>query len=61
MYAELPEKKSKKNKRKIWRRTEKSEMKNMEVIKKLVGDSITESNLKNVDCYVYENFALFIQ
>ena len=36
-------------------------MKNMEVIKKLVGDSITESNLKNVDCYVYENFALFIQ
>lgn len=33
----------------------------METIKKLVGDSITESNLKNVDCYIYENFALFIQ
>ncbi|MBO4387347.1 MAG: helix-turn-helix transcriptional regulator [Treponema sp.] len=36
-------------------------MKNMETIKKLVGESITESNLKNVDCYVYENFGLFIQ
>jgi len=36
-------------------------MKNMEVIKKLVGDSITESNLKNVDCYAFGNFALFIQ
>lgn len=36
-------------------------MKNMETIKKLVGESITESNLKNVDCYVHKNFALFIQ
>ncbi|MBQ1795679.1 MAG: hypothetical protein II110_08350 [Treponema sp.] len=33
----------------------------MEIIKKLVGESITESNLKNVDCYVHKNFALFIQ
>lgn len=34
---------------------------NMEQIKKLVGKTITESNLKNVDCYVYDKFALFIQ
>jgi len=30
-------------------------------IKKLVGDTITESNLKNVDSYVHDKFALFIQ
>lgn len=36
-------------------------MENMERIKSLVGESITESNLKNVDCYVYDKFALFIQ
>lgn len=36
-------------------------MNNMEKIKSLVGETITESNLKNVDCYVYDKFALFIQ
>ncbi|MBQ0051024.1 MAG: helix-turn-helix transcriptional regulator [Treponema sp.] len=33
----------------------------MDKIKKLVGETITESNLKNVDCYVHDKFALFIQ
>ena len=36
-------------------------MEHMEQIKSLVGETITESNLKNVDCYVYDKFALFIQ
>ena len=34
---------------------------NMDKIKSLVGETITEGNLKNVDCYVYDKFALFIQ
>lgn len=36
-------------------------MEKMEEIKKLVGETITESDLRNVDCYVYDKFSLFIQ
>lgn len=36
-------------------------IKNFDQIKTLIGESITESHLKNVDCYVHDKFALFIQ
>jgi Transcriptional regulator containing an amidase domain and an AraC-type DNA-binding HTH domain len=35
-------------------------MKDFELIKNLVGKSITETDLKNVDCYVQKNLGLFI-
>jgi len=36
-------------------------MNSFEEIKKLVGADISEENLRNVDCYVTEDFGLFIQ
>jgi AraC-like DNA-binding protein len=35
-------------------------MKDFELIKRLVGKSITEADLKNVDCYVQKKLGLFI-
>lgn len=35
-------------------------MENFEQIKALVGEEVTKEDLKNVDCYVQENFGLFI-
>lgn len=35
-------------------------MKNFEYIKLLVGDDVTESDLCNVDCFVYKRIGMFI-
>lgn len=35
-------------------------MKDLELIKHLIGDSVTEADLKHVDCYVQKNLGLFI-
>lgn len=35
-------------------------LKNIDLIKKLVGESVSEDDLKYVDCYVHNNLGLFI-
>ncbi|MGL5149305.1 MAG: hypothetical protein ACRC7N_01875 [Clostridium sp.] len=35
-------------------------MKNFNIIKSLIGESVTKEDLKCVDCYVHNNFGLFI-